>query len=364
MFNLKMTRDDVEKLLDLQVRAGRITPELKQERLLEYDRKVAEMKGEPYVGPDSQYGQQGYGMPDQQYGQGGYGIPNQPQYNQPEFTGGYAPNEQAMNNQQAAYNQQNVYNQQNIINGQAVNFQSNPGMNSGKYPRVGQPQGLLTGPEMIGTVIAAIGIVVAAKMDLGWLLGILAGFIFAYIGIRVFLKEREVGRGHSLVGIIAPLCGFAMLAWGLFSLIGGEAAEEFFESHNDVILLSTFFVVGFGLTIGGFVSNNKAKNKYTVPVQATCIELISSPTDHSVPIKLTPVYEYFYNGETHRVSNGTYSNKGNPRAGEVREIFINPEDLYGYYDPIRSGKLAIGSCILGLFFVGMAVLVFFLLRQG
>ena len=363
MFNLKMTRDDVEKLLDLQVRAGRITPELKQERLLEYDRKVAEMNGEPYVGPDSQYGQQ-------QYGQQQYGQQTQPQYNQPEFTGGYAPNEQAMNsqqaayNQQATYNQQNVYNQQNIINGQAVNFQSNPGMNSGKYPRVGQPQGLLTGPEMIGTVIAAIGIVVAAKMDLGWLVGILAGVIFAYIGIRVFLKEREVGRGHSLVGIIAPLCGFAMLAWGLFSLIGGEVTEEFFEAHNDVIFLSIFFIVGFGLTIGGFVSNNKAKSKYTVPVQATCIELISSPTDHSVPIKLTPVYEYFYNGETHRVSNGTYSNKGNPRAGEVREIFIDPEDLYGYYDPIRSGKLAIGSCILGLFFVGMAVLVFILLRQG
>ena len=46
MLNFQMSRDDVERLLDMQVSAGRITPQLKEERLREYDMKVQQMNGQ------------------------------------------------------------------------------------------------------------------------------------------------------------------------------------------------------------------------------------------------------------------------------------------------------------------------------
>ena len=58
-----------------------------------------------------------------------------------------------------------------------------------------------------------------------------------------------------------------------------------------------------------------------------------------------------------RISNSTYSNKGNPKAGEVREIFINPDKLGGYYDPQRSGSISISMIILGSFFIAMGILL-------
>ena len=111
MFNFQMTRDDVEKLLDLQVRQGRITPQLKEERLREYDMKMAQMNRQP--------------------------VSTQPENN--------------------------------------------------KYPRIGEPQGILKGPEMVAVLVIGVAIVVAAKMNLPWLLGVLSGVLFGYIGIRLFV---------------------------------------------------------------------------------------------------------------------------------------------------------------------------------
>ncbi|SEP99870.1 hypothetical protein SAMN02910369_01007 [Lachnospiraceae bacterium NE2001] len=324
MFNLQMTRDDVEKLLDLQVRQGRITPQLKEERLREYDMKMAQMNGIPYGGMPEQSNQPQYGMPNPQ-----------------------------MNGQQ-------LYNQQYTVNGQPVSTQP---VNN-KYPRIGEPQGILKGPEMVAVLVIGVAIVVAAKMNLPWLLGILSGVLFGYIGIRLFIRENQIGKGHSAYSIISTLCGIVLTAWGLFNLLGSADAKAAFDSHNDLFLIITFIIVGLGMIIGSLVSSSKSKNKYTVPVQATCIELKTPRNGSGVPVKLSPVYEFYYNGETRRVFRSTYTSKHNPAAGEVREIFIDPEDLDGYYEPIRDKKNSAGLCVLGAFFVGMAILCFILLRQG
>jgi hypothetical protein len=60
------------------------------------------------------------------------------------------------------------------------------------------------------------------------------------------------------------------------------------------------------------------------------------------------------------VQNSYYSNKGYPRAGETREIFINPDRADGYFDPIMSKSTSIGLTLIGGFFIFMGVLVLIL----
>ena len=45
---MKIDREGVEQILDLQVNAGRITPQIKEERLREYDAKVQQMTQQQY----------------------------------------------------------------------------------------------------------------------------------------------------------------------------------------------------------------------------------------------------------------------------------------------------------------------------
>lgn len=295
---IEMNRDDVERLLDLQVRAGRLTPEMKEEKLREYDMMVQ---------------QRGGGPGGANYQQGGANY-------QPE---------------------------------------------NDRYPRIKpHPEGYLNGPEMIAFLVLAIVIIIAAKMNCGWLMELTMGIMFSYVSVRILTKDIKAGKGASYIPVIAGICGVGMLALGIFTLFGTEEMKVAFDSYSDIFLCSTMLIVGAGMIIGNIISRCSAKKKYTYAVQAKCIQLLSPRDGHNVPRRLSPVYEFYYNGKTHRVMNSSFSNRGNPRAGEVREIFINPENLDGYYDPKRSNAISIGIALIGCFFIVMTVLVMYLLQRG
>ncbi len=73
-----------------------------------------------------------------------------------------------------------------------------------------------------------------------------------------------------------------------------------------------------------------------------------------------PIYEFYYAGETHRIAESTYSNFANPQIGEKREIYVDTESLDEIYEPIRSRKLNIMTCGLGICFAAMALLGLFM----
>ena len=131
--NLQMSRDDVERLLDLQVRAGRMTPEMKEEKMREYDMKVqqAGMSGQ------QMYGQQAGMSGQQMYGQQA-GMPGQQMYGQ----------QAGMSGQQMYDQSYGMNSNQTVMNGQPQND---------RYPRIKpHAQGYLNGPEMIGILVLAV----------------------------------------------------------------------------------------------------------------------------------------------------------------------------------------------------------------
>ena len=97
MFNFQMSREEVEKLLDLQVQTGNMSEQLKEEKLREFDMLMQQRAG---------------GVPNQQYGQ--------------------------MNGMQGQQ-----FGQVNEMPGQADRV---------KYPRIKPQEGYLNTPEMIGTL--------------------------------------------------------------------------------------------------------------------------------------------------------------------------------------------------------------------
>ena len=278
---MQLSRENVEGLLDLQVMSGRMTPELKEEKLREFDRLT----------------------------------------------------QQNMNQSRVA------------------------GFDNRSYPRVGQAQGILSGPEMLVIFALAVVLVICAKRGSGWSAVFLTGVLFTYISARALAYSFKNGKGFGFKFIIALICGIAMLAYGIFLKVGSEEAKAALDSHNDILAVGGIIFAGAALIIGSLISNNVSKKKFTQRVEGKCVELRTPPTGRSVPVKLSPVYEYYFNGQYQRVMNGTYFNKGYPEVGETREIFINPDIPGDYYEPKMTRSITIFLCILGMFFIGMGVLV-------
>ena len=174
------------------------------------------------------------------------------------------------------------------------------------------------------------------------------------------MKDIEKGRKLSYIPILAAVVGFGMLGLAFYTKYGSAELKDAVSAHNDLIGSICIIALGAGMIIGNLLSRRNSSKVYTVPVQAVCVELKSPKHGSHVPVKLSPVYEYTYNGVTHRVQNSYYSNKGYPRAGETREIFINPDRADGYFDPIMSKSTSIGLTLIGGFFIFMGVLVLIL----
>ena len=349
--NFQMSRDDVEKLLDLKVSRGRMTPERKIELMQEYDARVQMMNGQGdpnQMGYQSQMGYQNQqGFQGQQVYQGQQGYPNQQ---------GYA----AYNaGPQGVYNQ--PYNQGYDQSYQQQNLNQNVYGSAAAIPPGYRTQSILNGPQMIITFIFGIVLVVAAKMNIGWLTGAATGAIFAFVAAILLKYEMKKEKKHVAFPALFLIIGVILIMMSLFSLLANDGMKASVSAYSDVIMLAVFVLVGLGMIIVPLINRSRLKKVCTQPVQAKCIELLNPRHGNSFPRKRAPLYEFYYNGETRRLMNGVYSSKGYPQIGEVREIFIDPTYLDEYYDPKSSAANLIFTCILGTFFMGMGILCFVLI---
>ena len=305
MFNFQMSREEVEKLLDLQVQTGNMSEQLKEEKLREFDMLTQQRAG---------------GVPNQQYGQMN-GMPNQ------------------------------QFGQVNEMPGQADRV---------KYPRIKPQEGYLNTPEMIGTLVIAILIVVAAKKGSAAFVGLLMGILFTYIGVKIIFKDRKEGKRIQFISIVAAIVGVLMLGYGFFKIFGSDGAQSEFDRIGNAILPFIIIGVGFAIIIGYAVSVSAMKKRYTIPVQATCIQLVIPRNGARSPRMRAPMYEYWYNGEKRRTFKNVFSNRGNPAINEIREIYVSATDDGGYYDPVGSKTQFIFTILIGLIFIVIGGIVVYL----
>ena len=346
MMNFEMNRDQVEKLLDLQVRTGNMSEKIKEEKLREYDMLMQQRNG-------GAPGQPQYNQP--QFGQPG-GMPGQPQYNQPQFgQPGEMPGQPQYN--QPQFGQPGEMPGQPQFNQQQFNQPDN-----GRYPRIKpHPEGYLNGVEMIAVLILAILVVVAGKMGSASMLGLTMGIIFTYIGAKIIIKDLNAGRSINYISVIAVVVGVLMLVYGFFKLFASSEAQDSLDNAGNRILPFFIIVIGFAIIIGSFIRSSSMKKKYNIPVQATCVQLVipRHASNHS-PRTRSPIYEYWYNGELRRTFMPYFTNRGLPAVDEVREIFVSEGDDGGFYDPKLTGAVLVGATLLGSFFILMGGLVVFL----
>ena len=275
MFNMQMSREEVEKILDLQIQTGNMSEKLKEEKLREYDMLVQQRtEGYPRIKTDS--------------------------------------------------------------------------------------ESYLNTPEMLGTVVVAILIVIAAMKDSVAFVGLLMGILFTYIGVKIIYKDRKAGKGLNYISVIATIAGILMTGYGFFKLFGGKGAQSEFDRIGNMILPFIIIGVGLGIIIGFAISINRMKTKYTIPVQATCIQLVIPRNASGSPRMRSPIYEYSYNGETRRTYRNVFSNRGNPAIDEVREIYVSDIDDGGYYDPVGSKTQFIFATLMSLIFIVIGGIVVYL----
>lgn len=231
------------------------------------------------------------------------------------------------------------------------------------YPRI-EKQGIMSVPEMIITVVLAIALCVAAKEDIKWLLLVLAGALFVIAPFSTILHMLKNNKRNGLyILVIAEVCGVLMLAYGLFLRLGKAEWISAIDSAGCTIACVSIIVVGIGIVIGNLIVKNGTIKRCTQPVQAKCVEIVKPRS--RTGFRRSPLYEYYFNGETRTIHNGVYYRglifrKGFPKIGESREIYINPETQDEYYDPVMSGLTTVSLVILAAFFVFMGILGLFL----
>ena len=94
----------------------------------------------------------------------------------------------------------------------------------------------------------------------------------------------------------------------------------------------------------------------TEKVMGVCVDYkMSIASGSNRNMSRAPIYEFSYNGETHRIAENTFSNFANPQVGDEREIFIDPESLDEIYEPVRAAQLSKITCIIGIIFSAVAL---------
>ena len=206
--------------------------------------------------------------------------------------------------------------------------------------------------------IASIGFMIysAKSGGKGWLVPVLLGqflFVFGALAFFITLSERKKGGWAGALGMFT---GAAAAVTGAVYHIGSDSVKDTLMSLIPVFL-------GIAMTVGGLCgmlvtlrTHAKGLARYTKRIEGRCIEL--KTTRGKSTTLYSPVYEITLDGKPLRLENDVYSAMEIPKVGEVRELFIDENDLTGYTEPRVDGKIrAFMLFITGAFFIGGIIVV-------
>ena len=161
---------------------------------------------------------------------------------------------------------------------------------------------------------------------------------------------------NIIIFLVMLLGGLGMMIYGIADKFHGISIPDI----PDAVMLGLFVFLGLALCIIPSLSYAKNLKRLTETVEGRCVQLQSA---HGSPRKKRPIYSFVYRGSEYIVYKNVYSNRGNPKLDEVRELLIDPEDPQNnWVDPISSRSLRIGLALIGLIFLivaGIAIWIMF-----
>ncbi len=72
-------------------------------------------------------------------------------------------------------------------------------------------------------------------------------------------------------------------------------------------------------------------------------------------IGIAPIYEFYYEGGLYRITENIFTNFGNPKLDDERELYVDTESLDQIYEPIRADVINKMTGILGGIFAAMSL---------
>ena len=197
---------------------------------------------------------------------------------------------------------------------------------------------------LIWFIVSFVGIILFSKKFPGISL-IMFGQLFFGVGCFVISKTKNKLENFFL--FIFPIVGFIIILVGIFMLINSPSLNKMITPLIPYIALGVFFLIGVGVCVFPFISDNIKRKRCTVELEAIVVDL---KTRLGTSKRLySPVYEFYFMHITQRVCNEFYSNVGLPNIGDRQILFVNPNNPNDFIIKKDSNKVftvVIGSIMM------------------
>ncbi len=202
-----------------------------------------------------------------------------------------------------------------------------------------------------------------------WLTISVFGQIF-FVGGLMVLYSGIKNHNFMPAFLIFIYIGLAAIISGLVLQFGSESLKESPGEFLAYIGLSVFFFFGASLITSYFVRTSREKN-CTELVRAYCIDIQRRRNDtrhmsqqntcDNTPYHYCPVFGFNYMGKQYEVCTNLYTAYINAELGKEYNLYINPEYPHCFKEEGESGRQTGVEIVLGIFFMCISTLVFFLM---
>lgn len=204
------------------------------------------------------------------------------------------------------------------------------------------------------------GLIYSAIHKNTWLALVIVGQLLLIGGVALTVSLVRDKQASALAVGFAALVGAILLAAGLIVRFGSEEAQRTLSNLFPAFFGGIFLIVGLTGWIAPAVWKKRQDAKYTEPVEAVCIEVNEKPNGKSV--LSNPVYRITRNGKQYDLNNYVFRSGPAPEVGETRTLYIDENDVGGYFDPdeyaSEKGKRIAMRILFGAFVVVGGLVLF------
>ena len=193
---------------------------------------------------------------------------------------------------------------------------------------------------------------------------VLTGEIASSEHIYILIVAATSTKRTSFAGQAAqffPLVGIGCLVGGSIFQFGSEVVIKHLDDALPYVFLCLIMIIGAGMILGTYLTSKRKHEVCTYCITANCVEVKSRY--HRGTRSYCPIYEVYFRDETIQICNNLYTNLNRVEVGEVREVYLNPDNPKEFFEPKeeKSAKLftyAFGSAFIAISAFALVMVLF------